>query len=364
MKSSFIIAIGVALVASLWVASGQFKGKVSSPAVAMDTASGTAASVGETLTPVRTRRSIARAHESAVVLFGRTEAVRSVQVRVETSGRIVAVPGVKGKTVKKGDVIARIDMADRQARLNQAKALVERYDIAFEAAQKLSKKQFRSKVQLSAAKADLETAKASLRSIRVDIDRTTIRAPFDGVLDDIAVDIGDFVAIGAISATVVDLDPILVVGEVTQKAASRISLGDVAMLRLPASVPQEGVVSYLSKVGSQSTRTFRVEVTLANPARAIAEGVTTELKLGQGRIKAHFVTPAVLTLSNSGALGVKIVDADNVVRFHGVTIVDDTPAGIWLTGLPDEANLIIVGQEFVRSGQTVKAVDSTGEPAS
>jgi membrane fusion protein, multidrug efflux system len=360
MKKSFILAIGVALVAFVWVISGQFTGNSNE----LETASRSQAPDSETLTQVRTRRSIARNHESSVVLFGRTEGVRSVQIKVETSGRIVAVPGVKGQIVNKSDVIARIAMDDRQARLNEAKAMVERYAIAFEAAQKLSKKQFRSKVQLSAAKADLETAKSSLRTISVDIGRTTIRAPFKGVLDDVVVDVGDFVAVGTVSASIVDLDPILIVGEVTERASGRLKLGDIATVTTVGSAPRQGVITYISKVGSPSTRTFRVEVSLANPGGVVSEGVTSELKLGQGSIKAHFVTPAVLTLNDRGALGVKVLDEDSVVQFHKVTIVDDTPEGIWLTGLPDAADLIIVGQEFVRSGQKVQGIKITGDQAS
>ncbi|MBC8267778.1 MAG: efflux RND transporter periplasmic adaptor subunit [Rhodospirillaceae bacterium] len=360
MKKSFIIAFGVALVAFVWVVSGQFEGSSNE----LQIASGTQAPDSENLIQVRTRRSTARNHESSVVLFGRTEGVRSVQVKVETSGRIVAVPGVKGQIVNKGDVIARIAMDDRQARLNEAKAIVERYAIAFEAAQKLSKKQFRSKVQLSAANADLETAKASLRSITIDIDRTTIRAPFKGVLDDVVVDIGDFVAVGTVSAIVVDLDPILIVGEVTERAANHLKLGDIATVTPVGSDPRQGIVTYISKVGSPSTRTFRVEVSLANPDGVISEGVTSELKLEQGRIKAHFVTPAVLTLNDRGELGVKVLDTGSVVQFHKVTIVDDTPEGIWLTGLPQDADLIVVGQEFVRSGQKAQGIKITGDQAS
>ena len=361
MIRSIFIAGGVALAAVAWVASGQLSNGDTTPT---DEVAKAPAVTEETLTQVRTRKSTARQHESSLVLFGRTEGVRSVQVKVETDGRIIAVPVNKGKTVKKGEIIARIAMADRNARLKEAEALVERYAIAFEAAQKLSQKQFRSKVQLAESRSNLETAKSGLRSMRVDIERTVIRAPFDGVLEDVPVDIGDYVAIGDVSATVVDLDPILVVGEVTELASSRMKVGDKAVVTPVGADRVEGIVSYISKVGSPLTRTFRAEITLDNPGGVIAEGLTAEIRLEQGGIKAHFVTPAVLTLNDSGELGVKGIGPDDIVRFYKVKIVDDTPEGIWLTGLPDEAELIIVGQEFVRSGQKVKAIDSAAEGAS
>lgn len=359
MKKSFFIAFGVALAAFGWVASGQLESEVTNHVEVMDTASGTKTPAQKAPIQVRTRHSIAQEHGRSVVLFGRTEGVRSVQVKVETSGRIVAVPARKGRVVKKGDVIARIAMAERQASLDKAKANVERYDIAYGAARKLSQKQFRSKVQLSAAKADLEAAKAGLRSIVVDIERTTIHAPFGGVLNGVAVDVGDFVAVGDVSATLVDLDPILVVGEVTETAASQLAIGDKATIALIGNAPRQGIIRYISKVGSQTTRTFRVEISLANPGGVIAEGMTVELKLQLGRIKAHFVSPAMLTLNDNGALGVKVIDTNSVVQFYSVNIVDDTPEGIWLTGLPDEVDLIVIGQEFVRSGQQVEGIEYT-----
>jgi len=357
MNNSFKIAGGVALVALVWVVSGLFSGAEDKTMVASDKSS-------EALSQVRTMHSSAQAHHSSLVLFGRTEGVRSVQIKVETDGRIVDVPLKKGSSVKKGDVIARMAMADRQARLKEAKALVKRYAIAYEAAKKLSQKQFRSKVQLAESVSNLESAKAALRSISVDIERTAVRAPFDGILNDVGVEVGDYVAIGDVSASLVDLDPILVVGEVTEQASSLLSIGDTASIKLTGSDSMDGTVSYISKVGSNETRTFRIEVSLANPGGVISEGLTAELRLKQGLIKAHFLSPAALTLNDLGELGVKAVNSGNRVQFHKVQIIDDTQQGIWLSGLPDEVDLIVVGQEFVRPNQKVKSIKGDGEGAS
>ena len=256
-----------------------------------------------------------------------------------------------------------MNLADRQARLTEAKALVNRYMIAYEAAQKLSKKQFRSKVQLAEALSNLESAKATLRAIRLDIERTAVRAPFDGILNEVGVEIGDYVAVGDVCATIIDLDPIIVIGEVTEQTSRQLSLGDEAHVRLIGGEDVEGRISYISKVGSDQSRTFRIEVALPNPGGIISEGVTTELRLKQGKIKAHFLSPAALTLSELGELGVKSVKLGKV-QFHKAQIIDDTQQGVWLTGLPDEVELIVVGQEFVRANQKVKSIKIDGESAS
>jgi multidrug efflux system membrane fusion protein len=359
MNGSFKIAAGVFLTAFVWVASGLFSGAKDKPT----SASNALGNSGEVLSKVRTKHSIAQEHQNYLVLFGRTEGVRSVQIKVETAGRIIEVPLEKGSSIKKGDVIARIAMADRQARLKKARALVNRYTIANEAAQKLSKKQFRSKVQLAESVSNLESAKADLRLVSVDIERTAVHAPFDGILNDVGVEIGDYVAIGDVSATIIDLDPILVVGEVTEQASGLLSIGDKANIKLIGGYNLDGSVSYISKVGSAQSRTFRIEVSLRNPGGTISEGLTTELRLKLGLIKAHFLSPSILTLNELGELGIKTVNSGQV-QFHKVQIIDDTQQGVWLTGLPDEVELIVVGQEFVRSNQKVQSLKIDRESAS
>lgn len=68
---------------------------------------------------------------------------------------------------------------------------------------------------------------------------------------------------------------------------------------------------------------------------------------------AHNVSPASLSLSDTGAIGAKIVDNDDIVQFIEVQIVSDTATGVWLTGLPPNVELITVGQELVFAGQQV-----------
>jgi len=358
MNRSTKIAGGVFLAAFVWVASGSILGVEDKQTFVPSTLDDS----DEVLSKVRTKLSSAQEHQRSIMLYGLTEGARSVQLKVETAGRIIEVPLKKGSSVKEGDIIARVSMADRQARLKEARALVNRYKIAYEAAKNLSKKQFRSKVQLAESLSKLESAKATLRSTSVDIERTSVRAPFDGILNDVDVEIGDYVAIGDVCANIIDLDPILIVGEVTEQASSLLKIGDKASIKLSGRNNLKGTVSYISKVGSVQSRTFRIEVSLLNPGGTIAAGVTTELRLNQGAIKAHFLSPAALTLNEIGELGVKTVKFDKV-RFHKVQIIDDTQQGVWLTGLPDEVELIVVGQEFVRSNQKVRSLNIDSDSA-
>ena len=351
MKRSYIIAAVVAIAVTGWILSGQIGESSVTEGV-----SPRAAAAEEALPMVRVLNLVAEEHQNQIILFGRTEADRRVQVMAETSGRVIAVKVKKGDRVKRGDVLIQLAMNDREARLAEAKALVEQRQIAYEAADKLSQKQFRSAVTLAQNKADLEAARADLEAIKLDIQRCVILAPFEGVVDALPAEIGLVATPGTVVAHIVDLDPVVVIGEVAERNISAVRPGALAVVRLISGDEVGGTVRYVSKVGDEATRTFRVEVEVDNPDGEIAEGLTTELRLPLGSVKAHRISPAVLTLSDEGIIGVKAVGNENVVEFYPAELVADTPEGVWLGGLPDHLKLITVGQEFVREGQRVVPV--------
>ncbi|NQV79314.1 MAG: efflux RND transporter periplasmic adaptor subunit [Alphaproteobacteria bacterium] len=356
MSRSYVIALAITAAVFLWLASGWLGGDTTVEAAKPAAPSGEAA-----LMQVRTRDMTARAKTSELIVFGRTEAVRTVTVRAETAGRVAAIPRGKGRPAKKGDVLVRLAPEDRPARLKEFEATVDHARIAYEAAQKLSKKAFRSMVQLAENKAQLASARARLAAVREDIHKTEIRAPFDGVVNDVGVEVGDYLKVGDPVATVIDLDPMLVVAEIAEGTIGRLTIGGVARVKIAGLGTFDGGVKFISRTTTPATRTFPIEVSVANPNAVIAEGMTTELRLGGETVHAHLLSPAVLTLSDEGVVGVKTVNAGDVVEFHPVRIIADTPEGMWVSGLADHVRAITVGQEFVRAGQKVQPVpEKTG----
>jgi len=258
--------------------------------------------------------------------------------------------------VRQGEVLVKLAADDRPARLRQAKALLDQRQTEFEAATSLSRKNLRSQIALSEARALLTAAKASLERIRVDIDRTEIRAPFDGFVDQRFVELGDYMKVGEPVATILDLSTIVVAGDVSEHNVSKIKPGLSGRAVLVDKRELEGKITYVARSSSASTRTFRVELEVPNPGYSVAEGITAKITLSVGETVAHRLSPAVLTLSDEGVMGIKVVNAENVVEFLSVTLVADTPEGAWLGGLPKELELITVGHEFVKQGQKVIAV--------
>ena len=185
-----------------------------------------------------------------------------------------------------------------------------------------------------------------------------------GVGDDVAhrqaaVDgneIGDVVDVNTQIGKLYDLDPILVIGAVSEREVGGLTLGEPGSARLITGQTVEGTLRFIGKVAEPETRTFRIELEVANPDHAVPAGLTADIDLPMVTLSAHFVSPAVLSLADDGTLGVKIVDDADTVRFVPVTVVADAADGIWVAGLPDSATIITVGHDYVAEGQAVEPV--------
>jgi len=362
MKTSYYIAAGVALVSAAWVVAGQLH---DAPATEATEAAGTTPAEEQAALPaVRVREQTATPRAVEVILRGRTEAVREVEVRAETKGKVIEVLAEKGSFIEGGAVLVRLADDDRQARLRQSKALLAQRAIEYNAAAKLAKQGFKSETATADAMAKLEEAKAMVAAMEIDIGYTTIRAPFPGYVEERPVEIGDFVDVGEPVAKIVDLDPILIIGQVTEQDVPRLKVGMPGKARLITGDELTGKIRFIGATADEETRTFRVELEVPNADRRIVQGLSSELRLPVADLPAHRVSPAILTLADNGDIGVKTLSADNVVEFHPVTIVGDGPDGVWLAGLPDKVTFITVGQEFVQPGQKVAPVPDTGASGS
>lgn len=313
---------------------------------------------------VRVRAIEAKPWRQEVFIRGRTEASRSVKLRAETAGRVSKILVEEGKGVTKSQTLLRLDPAERTAALAEATALLRQRAVEYKAAKALAAKGYRSDTKLAESKAQLDAARARVSQMNTDIGRTTVGAPFNGILEKRFVEVGDYLKIGDDLARVVDLDPILVIGAVSEREVGSIKVGLEATATLIDGRSLTGVIRFVGAVADEATRTFRVEIVIPNKDLSVRDGITSEVRLFAAELQAHFLPPALLTLNENGRLGVKAVDADDRVIFYPVKILSDRTDGIWVSGLPDRLTLITVGQEFVRTGQRIKPVAETAESAS
>lgn len=297
----------------------------------------------------------ARPVQSALLLRGRTEAHRNVTVRAETSGLIVSEPKRAGAEVKAGDLLCRIERGSREAQLAQARAALAQAQADDSAAQKLSERGYTAETTALARRAALESAAAAVRQVELDIERLEMRAPFDGVLESDTAELGALLNIGGECAQVIALDPIEIVGFAPEVDVDKVHVGMPAVSRLVSGLEVPGIVTFVSRSADPSTRTFRIEVSAENPGGMIRDGMTAAISIPLEGEQAHLIPQAALTLNDGGELGVRLADGDRA-RFAAVKILRDERDGVWVTGLPQAARVIYVGQEYVSDGGLIEAV--------
>lgn len=353
LRRSPLIAAAIAVLAGAWVASGQIGERANG---ADHTAAPPPQPSAAPPVAVRVRELVARQREQTVTITGRTAASRSVEVRAETEGQVAELLVQRGQVVRQGDVIARLRLDDRTAKLAEAKAVLRQREIEHEAAAKLHERGFRSTTEQAGAQARLDAARAVVEQMEVDIARTTLRAPFAGIVGAGHVEVGDFVRVGDVAATIIDLNPALAVGSLSERQIGALSIGARATVTLIDGARHTGVVSFIAPVADPQTRTYRVELQIANADYAVRDGLTAEIRFSLGQERAHFVSPSVLTLNDAGLIGVRTLDDDDIVHFQPVTLLADEPQGVWIGGLPERVRVIVVGQEFVVEGERVTPV--------
>ena len=304
--------------------------------------------------PVMVLESTAQTTASFLIVRGRTEAARNVQVAAQTSGSVISQPLRRGSLVTKGQPLCELDPGIRAAELAEAQAAMAEAEAEAEASRRLSQKGFAAENSLKTSTARLQAAQARLDRVNWDIGQLIVRAPFDGVLESDTAELGTFLAMGGLCANVIDLSAVKVSGFVSEQEVDLLSLGQKARARLINGIETMGEISFLSRVADSQTRTFGVEVSLPNPDGRIRDGMTAELRIALPERKGHQVPQSALTLDDDGRLGVRI-DADGITRFQAVQILSDEAGGVWVGGLPDEARIIVVGQEFVREGRKISS---------
>lgn len=352
MINKGVIAGSIALVMVGWVLSGELVPNI----VIAD--EGDRAAKKERVRTVRGMESVAEQRQQVLAVRGQTQVNRMVRVKSEVSGRIETLPAVKGHQVKAGDLLCQIAVDTRQSELNEARALLTSAKLEYDGVLDLKRRGLQSEINVARANASLETAKARAQQAELTLQKTRILAPFDGVIDTQPVEVGDYLKVGDVCVGLMEIDPMLVVGQISEKSIGLAALGDKVSGMLITGQNFIGEVSFIGRAPDAATRTFPIEVTVRGAGPGMRSGMTAEMQVPIGIDAAHLISPASLVLNDIGNVGVRIVDNASVVRFYEVKIISEEADGVWVTGLPPQIRIITVGQEEVFDGQTVN-VDLT-----
>tara|TARA_Y100000590_G_scaffold385444_1_gene457552 strand:+ start:223 stop:1131 length:909 start_codon:yes stop_codon:yes gene_type:complete len=298
IRQTYITSFITLVIAFLWMLSGMLSDKE------FEVKSKTQL---ETISSVTVLNSNALEKAKKIKVSGTTEADKLIKIRAEASGTVVSRPVKQGQFVKKDQLICQLYNAGRSS-------------------------------------------------------YPKVKAPFDGYLETFSVKEGDYLNTGAVCATIIDPDPMRLIGEVSEKEINFVKVGAKAVAELISGKEVEGVVSFVSTSANKGTRTFRVEIDVKNSDRSIRDGVSAQIAIEGDTILAHKISPSILMLGESGEIGIRTVNEDDQVEFKKIEILEDSMEGIWITGLPKNTRIITIGQEYVFQGQTVNVKEISESP--
>jgi len=348
LSNKNIIATLIAIAMGIWLFSGEIASNNANASEEDEIPAG-----DDQIPFVRGIDSVATYRNLYLEVRAQTEANRTVQIKSEVAGKVEAVPGLKGSHVGVGDLLCKIAVDSRQSDLNEASAALKSMQLEYDGIIDLKGRGLQSEINVSQAKAKLEAEKTRTKRAELALIKTEIRAPFAGVVETQQVEIGDFLSIGQVCVTLMEINPMLVVGQVAEKSINSLSMGDSVEVELITGDSFVGRVSFLARAPDSTTRAYKVEVTVDDPAEKIRAGMTAQMRVPTGKAFAHLISPASLVLNDEGVVGIRIVK-NQVVHFIAVKIIGEDPGGVWVSGVPERAKIITVGQEDVFDGQLVR----------
>tara|TARA_A100000171_G_scaffold53123_1_gene77231 strand:- start:3388 stop:4503 length:1116 start_codon:yes stop_codon:yes gene_type:complete len=305
---------------------------------------------------VRAKRITPALYTQTVDVRGRTRADRLVSIRAETAGRVVGTPVPRGGRVEAGDLLCELAVDNREVDLQEAVSRQEQARLEYEGAVDLQNRNLASRGDLAQVKASFDAATAAVSRAELALERTRIRAPFSGIMENRMVEVGDYMNVGGECATLLDDDPMILIAEVPEEDVGNISLGSAVQANLTTGTVVDASLTYVARASDPVTRSYRIEAEITSDTE-VRQGISADISINANQIEAYLVPPSSLSLDDEGLVGVKTLSEEDVVSFNRVTIVgestDMTNPGFWVTGLNNEAVVITLGQELVVAGQQV-----------
>jgi membrane fusion protein (multidrug efflux system) len=292
-------------------------------------------------------------------LPGTLEPNRVVHVPVEQRGRITEIVCEEGQSVKKGDLILRLDTALLQAEFDRAKAQAE-FDVrTLERSRELLERGVLNKSSVEEAEAKSIVSGAVLDVARTNLERAEVVAPMTGVLNELPMEVGEYVSPGDTVAQVVDVSRLKAVVQIPERDILYLRQGARIQVAVTPEHATVGQVSYISEVADEETRTTRVEITVDNSRRTLRSGMIVRARIQRRLLSNAVMAPlaAVIPLEegrvvyvvNGGVAERREVEL-GLIRGSQVHIVDGLTAGDLL---------IVSGHRQVAPGQKVNIVNSS-----
>jgi RND family efflux transporter MFP subunit len=286
-------------------------------------------------------------------LGGNLRGNRQTMIPARVATTVTKILARVGQQVKKGDVLVMLDPGGVQSQYHQMEAVFRNTEKQLKKMRALYEGGAISETQLDGAETEYEIAQANFNAARQSIE---IESPFDGVVTDIDVRLGDEVAPGKPIVEVADINSLRLLLDVSPAQANRLKVGQPAKVISPvdAEITMKGSVYSIADAANRSTRSFEVECQFPSPSEGLSPGMYVTAEIETETLASALIVPSEALLYRSGKVMLYVVENDTAA----LLTVSELATGQGVTAVggdiyPDQ-RVVVVGHKNLTPGALVE----------
>lgn len=312
---------------------------------------------------VDTARVVERVLANQFETVGSLRADEAIVVRPEIAGKIKEIHFAEGQRVAADSLLFSLDSALTQVDLNEANANLDNSRRANARAAELGGKQLIARADIDTAKAALSVDEARAASARTRLEKTRIRAPFEGVIGLREVSVGDYVTVGQALVELVRLDPMEVDFRVPEVELGRVAVGQNVNLMVDAFPGQRfsGAIVAIAPTIDAAGRSALLRARIANPELKLRPGLFARVVVTQNSNPKALMIPEQAIWPNGDQKMVFRVE-QGVAKLVPVMLGVREPGWVEaIKGLKAGDEVVTAGQMKLQDGMPVMAMPRSAE---
>ncbi len=291
-----------------------------------------------------------------IQINGSIKAEEEAIVSTEIMGQVQKIFVAEGQTVKKGQLLVSLNTSVTESSIREVQTSLEFATKTYEKQKELWKENIGTELQYLQAKNNKETLKSRLETLQAQLEMAKLRAPFNGIVDEIYMKIGELASPGGRVFYILNLNNMKVFGDVSESYLPDIHPGDQAELSFPVypDYIRKAKIHRTGEVINEKSRTFRIEIKLTNEEKKLKPNLITKIELNDFTDESALVIPSYVIKQDFTGWFLYVVEkkGENYVAKKtyikpGRTYNNQT---MILDGLNENDEVIVVGYNLVSGG--------------
>ncbi len=313
-------------------------------------------------TLVKVKEIEAEKFEHHILVSGKVKAKEEAMISPEMSGQIKAIHVKEGQRVRKGQLLISLNTDLTEKSIKELKTRLSLLVKLYEKQKELWDQKIGTEVQYLQAKANKESAEASLETLKEQIDMGAIKAPFDGIVEEVFAKTGELAMPGGRLLYLVNLKKLKINSNVSESYLNSIHKGDMVEIYFSA-IPDYKRNLPISRIGSvieDMSRTFQVEINMDNSDERIKPNQLASMKLQDFFSEKAFVVPSIIVKQDitgyyiyQAVKSASGIFAEKLYVVPGRSSADMTMIE---SGVETGMKVIVEGYNLVKNGIPVKII--------